>query len=80
MSRPYQVLAPAARRVIAEWLQANSRLWQGETIPSAILDAWMTAAEHNQFILEIPAMHSVTGVPVTLNLQAYAVDRPDTDG
>lgn len=80
MTRPYQVLAPAARRVIAEWLEANSRHWQGETIPSVILDAWMTDAEHNQFILEIPAMHSVTGVPVTLNLKAYAVDGPETDG
>ena len=80
MSRPYQILAPAARPVIAEWLQAHCRLWQGETIPSAILDAWMTEAEQGQFILEIPARHSVTGVPVTLNLQAYAVDGPETDG
>lgn len=79
MTRPYQTLAPAARPVIAEWLQAHCRHWQGETIPSAILDAWMTEAENGQFMLEIPAMHSVTGVPVTLNLKAYVVDGPETD-
>lgn len=79
MTRPHQVLAPSARPVIAYWLQAHCRLWQGEMIPSAILDAWMTQAEEGQFMLEIPAHHSVTGVPVTLNLQAYAVDGPETD-
>lgn len=80
MSRPYQVLAPAARPVIAEWLQVNHCNWRGHHIPSLVIDAWITTAEAGQFVLELESYYSVTGVPVTLNLKAYAVDGPKTDG
>lgn len=80
MSRPYQTLAPAARPVIREWLQAKHRNWRGQHIPSSVIDAWMTTAESGQFVLELESYYSVTGVPVTLNLRAYAVDGPETDG
>lgn len=79
MTRPYRVLSPAARPVIAEWLQAKHRNWWGQHIPSLVIDAWMTTAEAGQFVLELESYYSVTGVPVTLNLQAYAVDGPEVD-
>jgi hypothetical protein len=62
-----------ARAVIRDWLIENHKTFAYGKVPSAVLDAWQDDAEAGQFVIEISTHYSVSGVPVTLDLRAYAV-------